>query len=107
MSPESKKQYFVRVASRYQKASKIDKSLILHEFCQICDYHRKYALAKLSSFRKLQQKKSFPFKPGRKPLYKNPELLHALKTIWIATNLICSKRLKFIILNWIEHYQQT
>ena len=107
MSPESKKQYFVRVASRYQKASKIDKSLILHEFCQTCDYHRKYAIAKLGSFGKLQQKQSSSSKPGRKPLYKNPELIQALKTIWIATNLICSKRLKFTIPNWIEHYQKT
>ena len=32
--------------------------------------------------------------------------LKALKEIWIATNLICSKRLKVAILDWIGHYQQ-
>jgi 5S rRNA maturation endonuclease (ribonuclease M5) len=106
MSPESKKQYFVRIASRYQKASKKDKSLILHEFCQTCDYHRKYAIAKLRSFGKSRPSKP-PSRPGRKPLYRHPDLVLALKTIWIATNLICSKRLKFTIPNWIDHYQQT
>ena len=106
MSPESKNQYFLRIASRYKQASKNDKFLILHEFCQICDYHRKYAISKLRSFGKPQQKKSAPNKPGRKPQYHHPDFIHALKTIWIATNLICSKRLKFTIPNWIEHYQE-
>lgn len=106
MSPESKKHYFLRIAPRYKKASKKEKSLILHEFCRICDYHRKYAISKLRSFEKLRRAKPPRKKPGRKPQYHHPDLVLALKTIWIATNLICSKRLKFAIPDWIGHYQQ-
>lgn len=107
MSPESKKHYFLRIAPRYLKASKKEKSLILHEFSQTCDYHRKYAISKLRSFKKLRLNQPSRIKPGRQSQYQHPDLIEALKTIWIATNLICSKRLKFAIPNWIGHYQQT
>lgn len=106
MSPESKKHYFLRIAPRYQNASKKDKSRILYEFCQVCGYHRKYAIAKLSSFKKWPRKRSPKSKPGRKSQYHDPNLIQALKTIWIATNLICSKRLKATLPHWIGHYQQ-
>ena len=106
MSPESKKHYFLRIVPRYLKASKKDKSRILNEFSQVCNYHRKYAISKLRSFKKNLRKPSSLSKPGRKSQYQHPDLIKALKTIWIATNLICSKRLKAAIPNWIGHYQQ-
>jgi 5S rRNA maturation endonuclease (ribonuclease M5) len=105
MSPESKKHYFLRIAPRYQNASKKDKSRILQEFCQVCGYHRKYAISKLCSFKKGPRKQSPRNKPGRKSQYHHPDLIEALKSIWIATNLICSKRLKAAIPHWIGHYQ--
>lgn len=105
MSPKSKREYFKSIAKRYQKASKADKSKILEEFCQVCHYHRKYAIAKLNAFKTSHRKPPGKRKPGPKPLYDHPLLLEALKAIWIGTNLICSKRLKAAIPHWIGPYQ--
>lgn len=105
MSPFSKKEYLRSIALRYQKASKKTKSKILDEFCQICGYHRKHAITKLCAFKHLRRKLLPKLKPGPKPSYNHPEILKALKIIWIATNLICSKRLKEAIPDWIVHYQ--
>ena len=103
MSPKSKKEYLKSIARRYKKAAKKDKSKILEEFVQVCGYHRKYAIAKLNAFKRRR-----PFskqRRGPKPIYQHPEILNALKEIWIATNLICSKRLKAAIPHWIGFYQ--
>jgi len=105
MSPKSKLEYFKSIAQRYQKASKKDKSKILEEFCQVCHYHRKYAITKLNNYKTIHRKPPAKQKPGPKPIYNHPQLLEALKTIWIGTNLICSKRLKAAIPDWIGHYQ--
>ena len=105
MSPKSKREYFKSIAQRYQKASKKDKSKILEEFCQVCHYHRKYAIAKLNAYKTIHRKPPGKQKPGPKPVYAHPQLIEALKTIWIGTNLICSKRLKAAIPHWIGSYQ--
>jgi len=105
MSPKSKREYFKSIAQRYQKASKKDKSKILAEFCQVCHYHRKYAIAKLNAYKTIHRKPPGKQKPGPKPVYAHPQLIEALKTIWIGTNLICSKRLKAAIPHWIGFYQ--
>lgn len=104
MSPQSKKDYLKSIASRYKKASKFNKSKILEEFCQVCGYHRKYAISKLNGFR--SWKNPAKQRRGPKPIYQQPQILDALKQIWIATNLICSKRLKEAIPDWIGFYQQ-
>ena len=104
MSPTSKKEYLKSIVRRYRKAAKKDKSKILEEFCQVCGYHRKYAIAKLGAL-KHPRRRPLKQKRGPKPIYDNPEILQALKTIWIATNLICSKRLKAAIPDWISFYQ--
>ena len=106
MSPTSKKEYFQWIAPRYRKASKKEKSLLLEEFCQVCGYHRKYAITKLRAFKKRYRKPPPRQKPGPKSQYQHPDFLKALKEIWIGTNLICSKRLKAAIPDWIGHYQQ-
>jgi 5S rRNA maturation endonuclease (ribonuclease M5) len=105
MSPKSKREYFKSIALRYQKASRSEKSKILAEFCAVCHYHRKYAIAKLNAYKTLRRKPPGKQKPGPKPVYAHPQLLEALKIIWIGTNLICSKRLKAAIPHWIGSYQ--
>lgn len=103
MSPQSKKEYLKSIVKRYRKAPKKDKSKILEEFCQVCGYHRKYAIAKLNTSGKHRRQPRG--KRGPKPVYDHPDISKALKTIWIATNLICSKRLKAAIPDWIGFYQ--
>jgi len=40
-----------------------------------------------------------------KPVYNDQAILKALKKIWLAANLPCSKRLKAILPLWIPGYQ--
>ncbi len=103
MSPRSKKEYTEAVHKRYKKASRRDKTAILDEFCATTGYHRKYAIVLLRGFKRFTKPK--PKKRGRRPLY-GDEILHALKRIWRAANLPCSKRLKVILPLWLPGYAQ-
>jgi len=105
MSPQSKKEYRKTLGLRYQKASRKQKSQILDEICANLGFNRKYAIRWLRNWKppRCREPKN---KPGPKPRYQHPDFLDALKEIWIATNLICSKRLKEAIPDWIGPYQQ-
>jgi hypothetical protein len=105
MSPTSKKEYRKTLGFRYQKASRKQKSQILDEVCTNLGFNRKYAVRWLRNWKPARRLKP-KNKPGPKPQYQHPDLVNALKVIWIATNLICSKRLKAAIPDWIGHYQQ-
>jgi len=89
-------------ASRYQRAGKKEKRIILDEFVRSTGYHRTYASYLLShhgkrvvvarkttivgDIRKRVRKK-------REPVY-GAEVVEALKRIWVILDLICGKRLK-------------
>jgi hypothetical protein len=89
-------------ASRYQRASKRQKKMILDEFVHSTGYHRTYAsyllthhgkrvvvaskTAIVGDIRKRVRKK-------REPMY-GGEVVEALKRIWGILDLICGKRLK-------------
>ena len=105
MSPQSKREYRKTLGLRYQKASRKQKSQILTEICANLGFNRKYAIRWLRSFKQPRRRKP-KNKPGPKPQYQDPLFLKVLKDIWIATNLICSKRLKEAIPHWIGPYQQ-
>ena len=80
MGKNERRAYLKAVIERYQKASKNAKSAILDEFCSVCDYNHKYAIRLLN-----RQRKGSKRRPGRKPVYHSPELLRALKRIWLVT----------------------
>ena len=48
MGTKSKWEYFRAIYQRYCKASLLVKTQILEEFCHVCGYNRKYAIAKLN-----------------------------------------------------------
>ncbi|MFH1853017.1 MAG: transposase family protein [Candidatus Neomarinimicrobiota bacterium] len=101
MGGESRREYLAAIRLRYHQASKQEKTVILNEFCSVCEYHRKHAL------RLLNQKEKKPKKrPGRKPVYDAPELLTALKRIWLATDQMCSKKLAAAIPLWLPYYEK-
>jgi hypothetical protein len=102
MSNKSKREYLAAIKSRYKKSSKAEKQKILDEFCQTCQYNRKYAIRLLNSKSKKRRRK----KAGRKPKYNSNEIEKFIKRIWKATNLICSKRLKVIIPLWLPFYEE-
>ena len=49
MPIEARREYLKAIKERYQKATRKEKRLILNEFCQVCDYNRKHAIAVLNA----------------------------------------------------------
>ena len=102
MGKNERRAYLEAVLERYRKANRKAKVAILDEFCQVCDYNRKYAIRLLNRPKERPKKR-----PGRKPVYRSAEFLTALKHIWLATDQICSKRLVAAIPLWLPFYEQT
>jgi hypothetical protein len=71
----------------------------------VCGYHRKYAL-RLPGAQNRRGKKVVR-KHGPASRYDTPELVEALRNIWIASDQLCSKRLKAALLLWLPHYKKT
>lgn len=92
MGKQERRVYLEAIRARYRRAKKAGKTAILNEFCAVCGYHRKYALRLLSA--PFRRKKALPKKPGPTSRYDTPELVEALRTIWLASDQLCSKRLK-------------
>ncbi len=103
MSPQAKKEYLKAIIERYRKAGKKEKSLILDEYCQVCGYHRKYAIERINTFSPARPRK----RPGKPSFYARGDILHALKTIWQAANFPNSKRLKSMIPHWLPFLTKT
>lgn len=104
MSSKTKREYLAIIVLRYRRATKKHKQLILNEFCQVCGYHRKYAIRLLNGMVR-SASPSRKGRCGRKPCYTNPRLVEFLKTLWRASNLACGKRLKAMIPLWLPHYR--
>ena len=100
MGKNERKAYLEAIRLRYQSASRSEKAAILDEFCNVCGYHRKYAIRLLGRKQRSTTKK----KAGRRSVYNSPELLTALKRIWFASDQMCSKKLKAAIPLWLPFY---
>jgi len=99
-------EYVAAVVGRYDQAvGKTEKSKILDEICATTGVHRKHALRLLRKVRLAAPSKSGKDKRGRKPFYRSPDLLKALRAIWRAGNFPCSKRLKAMLPVWLPHYE--
>jgi len=104
MSSRSKREYLETIHPRYKRASRKEKALILDEFCTNCGYHRKHAIRLLRTFKRFTRPKHK--KKGRESLYNKEAILKPLKSIWLAANLPCSKRMKAILPLWLPGYTQ-
>ena len=105
MSPRSKNEYLEAIVKRYKTASKAQKHRILDEFCSATQYHRKHAIRLLRGFKRFT--KPQPKRRGPKPVYDSPEILKALRTIWLAANQPCATRLKALLPLWLPSYGPT
>jgi hypothetical protein len=94
MSGKSKWNYLKAIYFRYRKASKLLRSRILDEFCQVCRYNRKYAIRLLNS--PAPQKPNTAPAKGRRPTY-GTKVIGALATIWETAGYPCSARLKALL----------
>lgn len=100
MSRKSKHEYLVSIWGRYQRVGRPFKSKILDEFCAVCGYSRKYAIALLN-----RQPRARRHKPGPKRKY-DAAVLEPLKAIWLLSEQMCSKRLKVALPIWLPFYEQ-
>ena len=103
MGKQERKAYLEAIRLRYRRACKQNKTVILNEFCAVCGYHRKYALRLLS--KPFRCKPKAAGKPGPPSRYNTPELLNVLRTIWLASDQLCSRRLKAALPLWLPHYE--
>lgn len=98
MSNEVQRQYLQKIRLRYLKSSKAQKTLILDEFCKVCEISRKHAITLLGHEIHLEK-----IKRGRKPLYDENIHEHVV-ILWRAMGRICSKKMEAAIPLWLEHY---
>ena len=83
---------------RYQKASKVEKSRILDEICELTGWHRKHAIRVLGKpvGPPVKRGSKVLAKPketrGRKPVYTD-EVLATLRKVWAVLDCPCGKRL--------------
>lgn len=77
------------VRRRYQKSPKKEKSRILNEFVLNTSYNRSYARRILSSLKKQGRKRKHQ---TRQRVY-DASIFYPLRTLWIAADGICGKRL--------------
>lgn len=98
MSKQSKLDYFKNIYNRYRQASKDLKKVMLDEFCQVCHYHRKYAIRKLHG--PLPEHKPTPHRRKRSFHYGTPVLV-ILQAVWEAAGYPWSVRLKALLADWM------
>jgi hypothetical protein len=102
MSQKSKWEYLKAIYTRYRKASKPLRVLILNEFCHVCGYHRKYAIRLLNG--PVPQEPTALHKT-RPPSYA-PKVISVLSGIWEAAGYPCSQRLKALLPLWLPWAQK-
>lgn len=98
MSNEVKRQYLEKVRLRYLKGTKLQKSLILDEFCQVCEISRKHAIKMLN-----EEQRVSPLRPGPKVLY-GANIQNHIVILWRAMSMMCSKKMVAAIPLWLEYY---
>ena len=102
MSQKSKWEYLKAIYTRYRKASKELRALILNEFCQVCGYHRKYAIRLLNG---PAPQKPASLRKTRPPSYP-AKVISVLSLIWEAAGYPCSQRLKALLPLWLPWAQK-
>jgi hypothetical protein len=108
MSQHSKKEYFKIMHARYERARAGEKSDLLDELCEVCDYHRKHAIRKLNQ--PLPDPPRQP-RPAQRGTTYDAQMIGVLKAVWEVAGFPWSVRLKALLplwLPWIRvHYSLT
>jgi len=100
MSGKAKREYLEEIKKRYFTSTKLEKGQILDEFCTNCSYNRKYAIRLIRKKESSKPKK----RAGRPNVYYKESIIRFLRDLWVATNLVCSQRLKETIAFWLPYY---
>lgn len=102
MNFNEKRAYLESIKSRYKKATRQQKQKILDEFCATTGYNRKYVIYALGKRKNKRRRK----KPGRQSSYNHERILTPLRTIWLFSDFMCSKKLKSAIPDWLPYYEK-
>lgn len=101
MSIEARKQYLIAIRERYLNSSKKHKKAILDEFCQVCNYSRKYAIKAIKQGVATTSKR-----PGPRTIY-DEKLVGHLAKLWQAMGNMCSKKMVAAIPIWLPFYRSS
>jgi hypothetical protein len=93
--------YIKHLQARYAQANRKRKTELLTEYSVSLGVHRKSLIRLLKRVHGWRDKK-----PGKKPKYDPKKLTPILKEIWLATNQMCSKRLKVALPLWLPFYKE-
>ena len=101
MSREIKDDLIPRLQARYPQRGREGRSRMLDELCHDYHYERKYAIKLLRG--------KLPVPTGRKkpgPGHLYAELEPVVRTIWLAAEQPCGKRLAPALGLWLPHYER-
>jgi len=99
MGKQSKREYIAVMRRRYAGAGRRYKRKLLDEVCEVCGYHRKYAITLLK--RKPTQKRC---SPGPRRVYGQAEQ-EVLTNLWLLMSRPCSRLLRANLPLWLPHYE--
>jgi len=98
MTIEARRQYLAAIRLRYKNSTRIQRSRILDEYCEVCGYSRKHAIRVLAS-----NPATRTLRPGPRPRYDEQVVTHLL-ALWRLMNYMCSARMKAAVPLWLNYY---
>jgi hypothetical protein len=98
MSHQLKQEYLNAIRERYRNSGRGKKSLILDEFCSVCGYARKYAIAVLNG--RVEPGRRKP--RGRQVKY-TTEVVYHLARLWKELGMPGSTKFKAALPEWLEY----
>jgi hypothetical protein len=104
MELKNRKAYMDAICERYHKSPKPSKTRILNEVCEVCGYHRKYAIWKISQWR-ARPSQAPPRKRRRRGQLYPPEVMRIVEKVWAKAGYPWSVRLKEILRLWLPWIQ--
>jgi hypothetical protein len=100
MSVHTRSEVMRKLRSRYRNAGQKYRAKLLDQAVELFGYHRKSAIRALAA----RRRPAMP-RPGRPPKYDAAALRPALKTIWLAAQQPCGKRLAGMMADWVPAYE--
>lgn len=98
MSQELRYEYLNAIRERYKNSSRGKKSVILDEFCAVCGYSRKYAIAVLAGKADPCTKRP----RGRKVVYSAGVIFHVVR-LWKNMGFPGSTKFRAALSEWIDY----
>ena len=98
MSHQLRQEYLNLIRERYKNSCRNRKTSILNEFCQVCGYSRKYAIAILNG-----QIEPTQIRPRGRTVKYTPEVVFHLVRLWQALGKPGSVKFKAALPEWVQY----